>query len=220
MHFPIGAPRPTRGGPALSPGLPVRRNPCAWALCNPCVMHRTACVAVVLLAGCASSSTREPAPVASARGDVFYQSLDVATDDRYALREAEDFKLGGVSPDSRVVPVYPAAWLARAPKEVWLCTEVHVDEHGAVFGTRALHPAPCSPAEAAWDGDFRAAVEHAVRQWKFEPSYQCTLPSGAEADGECRDATQLTAVPVSRAFRFVFRVTRRGGVVEGGESPP
>jgi hypothetical protein len=183
-------------------------------------MNRTSPAIFLFLAGCASTTPREEAAVGSARGDVFYQSLDLATDDRYALREQEDFRVGGVRADSRVVPAYPAAWLARAPKEVWVCTEVHVDEKGAVFGTRALHPAPCSPAGAAWDADFRAAVESAVRQWQFESSYRCTLPSGVEADHECNDAMQRVAVPISRAFRFAFRVTKRGGVVEGGESPP
>jgi hypothetical protein len=183
-------------------------------------MNRILSAILLFLAGCASTVPREEAGADSARGDVFYQSLDLASGDRYALREQEDFKVGGVRADSRVVPAYPAAWLSRAPKEVWVCTEVHVDEKGAVFGTRALHPAPCSPAGTAWDADFRAAVDSAVRQWQFEPSYRCTLPSGVESRGECRDATQLTAVPISRAFRFVFRVTKRGGVVEGGESPP
>ena len=101
-----------------------------------------------------------------------------------------------------------------------MCIEVHVGEDGQVFGTRALHPPGCSTATDAWDASFRAAAETAVRQWVFEPSYQCRLPKGAQADGECRDATALTAVPVSRAFRFLFRATRGGGVVEGGVTPP
>ena len=170
-----------------------------------------------LLAGCA---TPAPRGTDAARGDVFYNALDLPTDDRYHLREQEDFRTGAVRPDTRVVPAYPASWLARAPREVFLCTEVHVDEQGAVFGTRAVHAERCSPPTAEWDADFRAEVERAVRQWRFEPSYQCTLPDGAEADGECRGARTLTAVPVSRAFRFVFRWTKRGGVVEGGETPP
>ena len=195
----------------------TRRNPSAWGLWNDCGMKFAFLLLAGLLAGCAAPASRQADP---ARGDVFYNALDVATDDRYRLKEEEDFRLGGVRPDTRVVPAYPQAWLARAPREVFICTEVHVDESGAVFGTRALHPAPCSAAEAGWDADFRAEVERAVRQWRFEPSYQCTLPEGGEADGECRDAERLVAVPVSRAFRFVFRWTQRGGVVEGGETPP
>ena len=170
-----------------------------------------------LLAGCASTV---PRPHDAGRGDVFYDAIDVDTDDRYRLARQQDFRLGGVLADTRVVPAYPAAWEARAPREVFICTELHVDDQGAVFGTRALHAARCGAAGEAWDADFRAEVDRAVRQWRFEPSYQCTLPDGAQADGECRDAETLEAVPVSRAFRFAFRWTQRGGVVEGGETPP
>ena len=175
--------------------------------------------AAAALAGCAA--THEPAATApGSRGDVFYRAFDAPAEDRYRLSDKEDFRLGGVQPDTRAVPEYPAAWLERAPREVWICTELHIDEQGAVYGSRALHPSPCNAAETAWDAEFRAAVDAATRQWRFEPSYRCVLAEGGERGEECIGARELTAVPVSRAFRFVFRRTASGGTVEGGETPP
>lgn len=177
-------------------------------------------VIATLLAGCAVVQAPRPDADPGSRGDVFYRSLDAPAEDRYRLQEREDFRLGRIQPDTRAVPAYPAAWLERAPREVWICTQLHIDEKGAVFGSRALHPPPCSAAESAWDAQFRAAVDAATRQWRFEPSYRCVLAEGAARGGECAGARELTAVPVSRAFRFVFRRTARGGLVAGGESSP
>ena len=168
-------------------------------------------VMLAALAGCAAVETADDR---GSRGEVSYRAMDAA-EDRYELREDEDFRTGAVRPDTRAVPVYPAQWLERAPREVWVCTELHIDAAGAVYDARALHPPPCSAADAAWDADFRAAVRAATAQWVFEPSYRCRLRDGARADGECRDAEALEAVPVSRAYRFLFRRTPQGGVVVG-----
>jgi len=180
-------------------------------------MRTITLVIVALLAGCAGDG--EPRREAST-GDVSYRPLDAPEQDRYRLAESEDFRLGKVQPDTRAVPAYPVAWLERAPRVVWICTELHVDERGTVYGTRGLYPGDCNAAGTEWDADFRAAVDAATRRWVFEPSYRCVLAEGAERGGGCEGARELLAVPVSRAYRFLFRRTAQGGVVEGGDASP
>ena len=175
-------------------------------------------ITVVIAAALAGCATSPPIAGPASRGEVSYRSLDAPAQDRYRLADEEDFRVGAVRPDTRAVPDYPAAWLQRAPREVFVCTELHIDAQGAVFGARAVHASGCSGGDGAWDADFRAAVDAATRTWRFEPSYRCVLAPGATRGTHCEGARELEAVPVSRAFRFGFRRTADGGVVVGEDA--
>jgi hypothetical protein len=175
---------------------------------------------LLLLAACATSRTA-PDVVPTQRdvdADVFYRAIEPQDVERHVLRREEDFHLGTPMRDQRVTPDYPAQFLHSAPARVEICAQAHVDASGAVFGTAVETGSGACPEHAPEiDAAFRAATHAALRQWRFEPSYRCTLRDGERRSQRCDDAARREAVPVTRAYRFVFLRTERGVSVSGDE---
>jgi hypothetical protein len=187
---------------------------------NPIPIAAPALAISLLLAGCAAPtrSARMPVERRGVDADVFYRAIEPQGIERHALSEQEDFQLGAARPDDRAVPAYPARYLAQGPAQVEICSQVFVDGDGAVFGTaphRDAEDCPTLPAEV--DAAFRTASDQALRRWRFEPSYRCTLRDGEQRRRRCDDAARREAVPVTRAYRFVFLRTERGVSVSGDE---
>ena len=175
-------------------------------------MRRLSFLAVLpLLTACAATPSRDGA---NRTGDVSLASIEPPDAERHEVGGDEDFQMGvPIIDDSRVMPVYPDAWLGRAPQWLEICVELTVDERGGIEATRPLREMPgCGVAQGEMADAFDAAVVQAVQTWRFHPSIVCRLESGEVPRGECRDAqVNGEAVAVLRAYRFVFEQRADGG---------
>ena len=168
---------------------------------------------MLLLAACAAR------PV-STRGDVAVAPVEPPDAQRHVQATGEKFEIGDVVPDSRRNPDYPAALLSRHLPHVALCVELSIDTTGRVTHTTPIIVPPrCVALPPRIEAALKAAVDAAVLQWEFLPSHVCRRAVGDEDDGVCADddPTRI-ALPMLRAYRFVFTQSADGARVSGEEA--
>lgn len=161
----------------------------------------------LLLAGCATA----PDP-ARTRGDVALTPVEPPDAQRHEASANEEYEVGELLPDTRRNPDYPAALLARPLPELAQCVELSISPAGRVEHTRILadgERCPTQPLDIA--AALQTAIDAAVLQWEFLPSYVCKRPFGVEDDGYCEDddPTRI-AIGMLRGYRFVFTQTPDG----------
>lgn len=172
----------------------------------------------VLIAACAAPAPRSM-PV---DGNVAIDTVEPPDADRHELRDNEDFVVGQVLPDSRPMPQYPSDLLGQSLSMVALCVELSIDTGGHVLSTQPLVTGTrCPHHDPALQALLKHAIDAAVLQWRYAPSLACEIPPDAIPDGTCAAAGNATiAVPMLRAYRFVFRQTSAGASVQGEEEMP
>lgn len=180
---------------------------------HPIRMYRWVAMGLALgLAACATAPPSATAP----RGDVRLEAVRPPEADEQALPANEDMAGGAAVTDSLRLPKYPPELLGRDVPELEVCIELTIDPRGVVIAAEAIAvPDLCVlPADDLLEPVLRES-RTAVASWSFLPTYACTLPPGAVADGTCDAAVgELDAVSSLRAYRFVFRQTADGADVE------
>jgi hypothetical protein len=181
-----------------------------WLVSAP---SRLAVVSLIAMAGCA----QQPRVPESRDGEVIYSQVTPDHAEHLKLERNQVYQVGTIRPDDRVLPIYPPAMLERQLPLVAVCVELYVDERGVVYETHALEQGEACPALAPAVAEaFHPAAVDAVRRWRFEPSYVCERRPGWSA-GNCEgEGRERQAVPVSLAYRFVFRQVAGKPVVEMG----
>lgn len=167
---------------------------------------------VFLLAACATAPVPAPAP----SGDVRLESVRPPDADASPMPANEDMAGGAAVAASLRLPTYPPELLGHDLPLLDVCIELTIDPRGVVIAAEPIAvPDLCTiPPEPLLEPVLRES-RTAVVGWRFLPTYACTLPDGAEADGSCDAAVgELEAVSSLRAYRFVFRQTAGGAEVE------
>lgn len=169
-----------------------------------------------LLAACSSTPPRD-----TRAGDVAIDVVEPKSAGRLSLAAGQRFVMGRAIADDRAMPAYPAHRLAEGLVPLTVCAELETGPDGDVTAVRRLTSAAgCAPAAAVDDADFFTAVEAAVSQWRYAPSWLCA-DDGRDPDpprDHCGDMPG-TPIPLLRAYRFTFS-QRDGqasvGVADGG----
>ena len=171
---------------------------------------RASVAALVLVAGCAA---RKPASGTSSYAFVF----DPANP---ALGLAADVKFDRPRPvDTKALPVYPERALAARFGPHHEIVRIVIDTHGNVA---EVGDSPLGRSDDdAYAGDFRRAVDAAVRRWKFMPGVLRHVAPGHDLDGNGRpDYTVTTSydlVPVYYDVKFTFEIVEGNGLVRRTE---
>lgn len=175
-------------------------------------------VLIALAAGCAARRPPEPTPAPPPPpADVGASKATYIFDpENPALHLDADVKFDRPRPnDSNALPVYPERPLrehAGTHREV---VRIVIDVRGQV--SQVFN----SPLEAGDGGpyaaDFRAAVETAVRTWKYSPGVMRKIAPGNDLDGDGKaDYTVTTSIdPIAVYYdvRFTFEIVNGAGVV-------
>lgn len=178
-------------------------------------MRRFACVATLLLAGCAGTSV---APTDPRSGQVGVRDVTdgVAGEARMVLAANETFAAPLPAPDN-ALPVYPTTLLAQQLPPRAVCVQVGVAEDGSVMGATPAPTSPDCPVLRPEAQPFFEAAAVATLAWRFEPAFRCVFdhtPAPGEACGP--EGTQEIPQAVSLVYRFVFeQVDGRGSVRVG-----
>lgn len=99
-------------------------------------------------------------------------------------------------------PVYPAVARGRQTVPVMVGVRLMVDETGKVADVRYSPLALSTPG--AFAGEFQAAVESAVRQWRFEPAERRRMTPKKGPDGAYWQVTRLETCPYELDVLFNF----------------
>ncbi|MBI5770072.1 MAG: energy transducer TonB [Verrucomicrobia bacterium] len=111
-----------------------------------------------------------------------------------------------------VTPVYPRAALARRAGEAMVGVQLTLGLDGRVNDVTTSLAALSSPGPLA--GEFRAAVEEAVRQWRFHPAEIRQIETVKHAQG---DYLHLAGTEkIEWRFDVQFRFSASGAVVSDG----
>ncbi|HWA24933.1 MAG TPA: hypothetical protein VG734_04590 [Lacunisphaera sp.] len=105
------------------------------------------------------------------------------------------------------MPVYPARALAAKAGATTVGVHLSVDEHGAITDIRASIWVVSFPGPFA--EDFRAAVEAALRQWRFRPAETVEVEQ-VQQDGFTY-ARVAKREAVATEFDLAFDFTPDGG---------
>jgi hypothetical protein len=143
--------------------------------------------------------------IAPRDGQVRLDAVEPDLAEHHELAPEQDFLVGPIVGETLLLPAYPADALRERRESVRLCMEIEVDETGTVIDSRPL-PAS-SRCDEGSDRDLDAFVEvtrKVLAKWRFYPSLICTLAEVAQQDGSCEGALFVEAVPMLRAYRFLF----------------
>jgi TonB family protein len=163
------------------------------------------------LAGCRHASDAHPArgvarfQILTPRGQASNQAV-VVLDEGQPREVITDAELMPPSP----MPVYPPAALRSRHNGAVVAVHIVVDPIGEV---RAVSPSLKGFSTAGpFTKEFQAAVEAAVRQWKFRPAEAQTIESLRHADGRV-ERKIVRREPVEARFDLAFTFTSTGDVL-------
>ncbi len=150
-----------------------------------------------------------------ARGSVAVEFLADPDSPKPKLGESQEFT--PAAPLSTRLPAYPAAALEGGGPSAVVAVRLMIDKGGAVYEVKdSPRLAPCVGPFA---GEFRAAVEAAVKRWAFTAARIDTL-GAPRPDMPQRPLAATRYVPTYLDFAFRFTVVDGKGVVTvGGEKP-
>ena len=161
-------------------------------------MKHWACVATLLLAGCASTVET-----------VDHRMLLQPGTAQYEMDELELF----VMPMELDAPLpgFPEGLAAAEIEPVVACVEVWLSKDGDITRVAPVHDLPdCGDDASATP--FEASVLDGMRQWTFTPARVCRFREDQRAlreRGDCRGDVVVERVPVRLAYAFRFE--RREG---------
>ena len=117
-----------------------------------------------------------------------------------------------------VLPTYPERALAVGDGPHREIVRIVIDPHGAVT---QVQESPMGTSDGGpFAADYRAAVEDAVRRWRYMPGYLLTVKDGEDKDGDGRADSKITTavdpVAVYYDVRFTFEILDGRGVVTTG----
>jgi hypothetical protein len=180
--------------------------------------------ALLVGAACAVAPPRT-APLAPAvtppDGQVGVVVLPDAGGEKPRPEEGETFY--APQPVDTPLPSYPVGALMERAAPAQVAVRIVIGRDGRV------EKISDSPVEASSEGpfaaEFRAAVENALRQWRFVPGVYRRLRPGGDLDGDgipdWQDATESRAVAVFYDLRFTFEIVDdEGRVLVGGSRTP
>jgi len=113
-----------------------------------------------------------------------------------------------VPADTLTLPVYPRAALAAKFGAATVGVKVTVDEQGRVKDVRPSMLVFSTPGPYA--DDFFAAVETALRTWRFRPA--AAIDWGTVVEKGVKVERALHTEPVEAEFDLAFKFTASGGV--------
>ncbi len=99
-------------------------------------------------------------------------------------------------------PLYPAAARGRQTVPMSVGVRLLADEVGRVAAVRSSPLALSTPGALA--GEFQAAVETAVRQWRFEPAERRRMTPKTGPGGAYWHVTRLEVCPYEVDVLFTF----------------
>ena len=116
------------------------------------------------------------------------------------------------------LPAYPERALAAGDGPHREIVRIVIDPNGAVT---QVQDSPLGGSDGGpFSADYRAAVEAAVRRWKYMPGYLLHVKDGEDKDGDGRADYKLTTdidpVAVYYDVRFTFEIVDGRGVVTTG----
>jgi hypothetical protein len=117
---------------------------------------------------------------------------------------------------SLATPTYPPALLGRVRLPVAVGVRLSVDAVGQVTHVGESLAALSTGGEFA--EEFRAAIETAVRQWRFQPAEIRTIVRMKSATGRGSYWQTLSQRPVEDVVDVAFTFTSTGAVLP--ETPP
>lgn len=172
-------------------------------------------LAIATLTACAT----RPVGVPGNAGNVAYQSIEPEDADRLQLSATQGY-VSALAKADKALPIYPAQWLASRLAPVTVCVELFIDDNGRVYETHPLIQGVTCPAlPPEYAAAFQQAVVTAVGQWGFVPSYICELPAGGAPDAGCAgEGVVRKPIAIRQAYRFVFRQTPQGPVVDAADA--
>lgn len=168
-----------------------------------------------MLAGC----VREPPPLRAPQadaptGEVIFRALADISAPRPRDTSTEEV-LPPVAMPGNLSPTYPPRPLAAGHGPATVVVRVIIDATGRV---EQVMDSPLMESTAGpFSGDFRSAVEGAIRDWEFVPAQWRQLREGKDLDGDgvpdYRTVVRSEAIPVYLDLRFDFRVVDGKGIV-------
>jgi TonB family protein len=121
-----------------------------------------------------------------------------------------------------VLPVYPAQALAASAPPFLVAVRITIDKDGKV--TKIEDSPVLASSTGPFAGEFRAAVDDAVRRWRFSGGYIDQVEDGKDLDGDGKpDYTTLVErdpVDVLYDVRFDFEIVRGEGKVRSSATKP
>jgi len=121
------------------------------------------------------------------------------------------------------LPSYPIGALMERAAPARIAVRIVIGRDGRV---EKISDSPVEPSSAGpFAAEFSAAVENALRQWRFVPAMYRRLRPGGDLDGDgipdWQDATESRAVEVYYDLRFTFEIVDgEGRVLVGGSRAP
>jgi len=165
-------------------------------------MHRSLLLAAFASLLCACAAKKPIEPVDPRLGEVAVKTLQSADTDRYEeAASGEQYDYPAVY-DENASPVYPDALLTQRLPPLRIKVRLVVDAAGDV-----TESSPLDPAVSA-DPAFFAAIQAAVREWKFTPLVR--IKGGPGKTDILSHETMITyegeatALPFHQDYEFTF----------------
>jgi hypothetical protein len=174
---------------------------------------------VVVLTGCAARKPAPkpapPAPPPPVEGKTTYKLIFDPGNPALGLPEDVQFRRP-FPQDTKTLPKYPANALAVRDGPHREVVRFIIDTHGNV--ERVLDSPLASSDGGPFAGDYRRAVEEALKSWHYEPGVFQHVSPGEDKDGDGKPdykvMTSWEAVAVYYDVRFTFEIVDGKGVVK------
>ena len=172
---------------------------------------------VVASVGCASKKPAAPPAPAPPPPEGKSRYSYIFDPGNPALGLPEDVQFRRPLPkETKTLPTYPANALAAHDGPHREVVRFVIDTHGNVD---KIVDSPMEPSdEGPFAGDYRRAVEEALRSWRYEPGVFQHVKPGEDKDGDGKPdykiMTSWDLVPVYYDVRFTFEIVDGKGVVK------